>query len=376
LLSSGFLDDEKPLGHTLLFHMVDKAHPALAPQAFREALERLGASLSVTVGGEYSEICLSVTSERLKDALQLVTPVFSNYTLLPSELQLQVSLLQRHLAMALARPAHRVNYELRARKYGARFPGAAVPDISDYDRFSVSELEGMWRSIYPARLKAVCLTGNVPGNFSLEWLPILPEKDYIRPKLSLEDFHPTPHESVLSIQNLKQVSLRWWCILPLENDPEQRARLRVTTTLLGGFFGSRLMRLIREKEGLTYGIHAALSPHTGMQFLDIATEVDASRWQEAKKRVEVVLKEMAEQPPSDEELQEVKNYMAGRLISAYDGVFPQSERWLARQKSGWTADQEKGYMKAIENVTPHDVATTASRWLNPEAFYFLRSEPS
>lgn len=376
LLTSGFLDDEKPLGHTLLFHMVDKAHPALTPQAFQEALERLGASLSVAVGSEFSEISLSVTSEHLKEALNLVFPVFSNYALLPQELNLQVSLLQRHLAIALARPAQKVNYELRALKYGARFPGAAVPDPSDYERYSAGELEALWQRIYPARLRAICLVGDVPNNFSLDWLPALPDKSYERPILSLDNFPSKSHEAVISLQDLKQVSLRWWRTLPLENEPNERARLRLTVTLLGGFFGSRLMRLIREKEGLTYGIHAALSPHTGMQFLDIATEVDATRWQEARTHVETVLKEMAVKPPTEEELQEVKNYMAGRLIAAYDGIFPQSERWLARRKSGWTADQEKHYLKALENVTSYDVATTAARWLNPEAFSFLRSVPA
>lgn len=376
LLSSGFLDDEKPLGHALLFHFADKAHPVLTPQAFQEALERLGASLSVSVGSEYSEISLNVTSSRLKEALGLLTPVFSQFTVRPDELQLQVTLLDRHLAMALARPAQRVNYELRALKYGGRYPGAAVPNPSDYSRFSSTELENMWQSLYPARLKAVCLVGDVPADFSPDWLPSMPDEAFSRQALRMVDSEATPCEKVVSLPGLKQVSLRWWRMLPLEQDPKERARLRLTVTLLGGFFGSRLMRYIREKEGLSYGIYATLNVHTGMQFLDIATEVDAARWREARTAVEMILKEMALQPPSEEELQEVKNYMAGRLIAAYDGIFPQAERWLSRQKTGLTAGEELQYLRALEAVTAEDVSQIAVRWLAPEAFSFLRSEPA
>lgn len=376
LLSSGFLDDEKPLAHALLFHMVDKAHPTLSPQDFRQSLERLGASVGASVGSEFSEISLNVTSDRLQEALKLVTPVFSQFTVRDDELRLQATLLERHLALALARPAQRVNYEIRAMKYGARFPGAAVPDPVGYHLFSSSDLEALWKTVYPTRLKAVCLVGDVPDDFSTEWLPPLPEVAFVRPVLSLEACEPLSPEVVLPLPDIRQVSLRWLRPLPLMQDAAERARLKLSTTLLGGFFGSRLMRLIREKEGLTYGIHAALSQHTGVQFLEIATEVDACRWQEAVQIVTKTLCGMASEPPAPEELHEVKNYMAGRLIAAFDGAFPQAERWLSRQKTGWTTAEEGQYIRALEQVTAEDVTRTAALWMTPEAFTLLRSEPA
>jgi predicted Zn-dependent peptidase len=47
----------------------------------------------------------------------------------------------------------------------------------------------------------------------------------------------------------------------------------VLNTLLGGFFGSRLMKNIREEKGLTYGIHSSLVNHGFAYHWYISSEV-------------------------------------------------------------------------------------------------------
>ena len=47
----------------------------------------------------------------------------------------------------------------------------------------------------------------------------------------------------------------------------------ITNTILGGYFGSRLMANIREDKGYTYGIGSALSPYSSGGSFFISTEV-------------------------------------------------------------------------------------------------------
>ena len=51
--------------------------------------------------------------------------------------------------------------------------------------------------------------------------------------------------------------------------------LQILNTVLGGYFGSRLMNNIREDKGYTYGIGSGISSLQDAGYLFIATEVGA-----------------------------------------------------------------------------------------------------
>ena len=53
---------------------------------------------------------------------------------------------------------------------------------------------------------------------------------------------------------------------------QDHAGLLIANELLGGFFGSRLMKNIREEKGFTYGIHSSIVNLKNDNFLVIATD--------------------------------------------------------------------------------------------------------
>lgn len=50
--------------------------------------------------------------------------------------------------------------------------------------------------------------------------------------------------------------------------------LKVMNTMLGGYFGSRLMKNVREDKGYTYGIGSGIVTYPGKSLLVISTETD------------------------------------------------------------------------------------------------------
>jgi predicted Zn-dependent peptidase len=90
--------------------------------------------------------------------------------------------------------------------------------------------------------------------------------------------------------------------------------MRVLNTMLGGYFGSRLMTNLREDKGYTYGIGSAMVPlqHSGYFF--ITCEVGAEVTGEALKEIRKELDLLRSEEVKEEELSLVKNYMLGSFL--------------------------------------------------------------
>jgi predicted Zn-dependent peptidase len=88
-------------------------------------------------------------------------------------------------------------------------------------------------------------------------------------------FNPVQGERRLRIERAEsiQTALRLDKITINRQDPEY-ACVVLANHILGGFFGSRLMRNIREEKGLTYGIYSSINPFAHASIHFIAADVN------------------------------------------------------------------------------------------------------
>ena len=102
-------------------------------------------------------------------------------------------------------------------------------------------------------------------------------------------------------------------------------KLKVVNTILGGYFGSRLMTTIREEKGYTYGIGSGITSmqHAGSFF--ISSEVGADVTNDAITDIYNEIKILQERKVPDKELDLVRNYMLGSLLRSMDGPFALAE---------------------------------------------------
>jgi predicted Zn-dependent peptidase len=95
--------------------------------------------------------------------------------------------------------------------------------------------------------------------------------------------------------------------------------LQVLNTVLGGYFGSRLMSNIREEKGFTYGIYSFINPIMDTGYFCIATEVGEQYKKQTLKEIEFEINRLRNEPIPEKELAMVKNYMIGQLMNSVDG---------------------------------------------------------
>lgn len=140
--------------------------------------------------------------------------------------------------------------------------------------------------------------------------------------------------------------------------------VKVLTTVLGGYFGSRLMSNIREDKGYTYGIGAGIVAYENDGWFYISTEVGtdvtADALSEIYKEVALLRNELI---PEDE-LSLVKNYMLGTLLKSFDGPFERIERFKALHLYHLGDDYYDRYTAAIREVSSDELRELARKWLH------------
>jgi len=142
--------------------------------------------------------------------------------------------------------------------------------------------------------------------------------------------------------------------------------LAISNTVLGGYFGSRLMKNIREQKGYTYGIGSGISSFEKTAMLVIATEVGtevtASAIDEIYKEIQVLRNQLI----PEEELITVKNYLLGNFLKGIDGPFAQADKIKSKILRGLPANYYENYLEKIRQVNASQIRETVNQYMQPD----------
>jgi predicted Zn-dependent peptidase len=145
--------------------------------------------------------------------------------------------------------------------------------------------------------------------------------------------------------------------------------LKFLDSILGGYFGSRLMKNIREEKGYTYGISSSLSSLDLSGYKVISTEVGHKYRQ---KTIDEIYKEISilqNIPVSKEEMDVVRNYMSGEMVRMFDGPFALAESF----KSAWEFGLDNRYYyslyETIKTISPDEITELAKTYYNLDELY-------
>jgi predicted Zn-dependent peptidase len=158
----------------------------------------------------------------------------------------------------------------------------------------------------------------------------------------------------------------------LNRDSEDYPLLTLATTVLGGYFGSRLMGKIREEKGLTYGIFSTIQAKPKGAMFSIQSEVIAERTQEAIDEIFSEISRLSDEVMNQEELDLVRNYSMGGIMRSFDGPFQLIDRLKLTHAYGLDADSY--YQKIVDDLlraSTDDIARIVKEQLNPNQMYVL-----
>ncbi|MDP4272188.1 MAG: pitrilysin family protein [Bacteroidota bacterium] len=256
--------------------------------------------------------------------------------------------------------------------FGKEHPYALTAWPDDYDKVNLEDLKEFVQKHYKAERCRIIASGIIrPELYTLlnkhfgsnDWKSktLLPEPEFeIHP--SKQHFHLFPKEEAL------QSALRVGCHAVNKLHPDYQGLL-ILNTILGGYFGSRLMSNIREDKGYTYGIYSMIISLKKAGYFFITSEVGKDSCQAALDEIQFELKRLRTEPVPADELNTVRSYMLGEMLREFDGPFAQAASFRALLEYDLNYDFYRDFIHTIKNITAEQLMDLSNRYFKEENIY-------
>lgn len=155
------------------------------------------------------------------------------------------------------------------------------------------------------------------------------------------------------------------------DDPDFLAAYVLNEIFGGGGLESRLMRELREKRGLTYGVYSYLVPkdHAALFMGRVASANDR-----VAQSIEVLREQwarMAEEGITQAELDEAKTYLTGAYPLRFDGNGPIANILVGMQMDDLSPDYVVNRNEMVNALTLDEMNRVAKRLFRPEELHFV-----
>jgi predicted Zn-dependent peptidase len=322
-MNGGAFQEDRPMQATACSMSVFNGNKNMTYAQIAEAIDFYGAWRAMQVFDNTTAFSLSSLNENFDKTL----PIFIDSLRFPVFPNNEFELNKRQLAVNTATAREKVKYiankEIMRMYFGANHPLAADPTPDDINSLTQEHIRSFYSSYYKAQNCNLVLAGRITDkeiatvdNVISQWLPEGEPARLAEPK-------PSPSGEMLKIVH-KEGAVQAAVAIVLKLVPRRHPdffKLRILTTVLGGYFGSRLMSNIREDKGYTYGISASLSGRAFDGHLAISTECDTQHCWNVIAETKKEMKRLCEEPIPEQELKVVKRHMLSDLAKTLDTPF-------------------------------------------------------
>ncbi|MBC7890305.1 MAG: insulinase family protein [Ferruginibacter sp.] len=339
-----------------------------------EHFEYYGAYCNRTCHNETATVSLHTLSKHLNKLLPVMREMITDSIFPEGELEIFKQNSKQKLSVNLQKCDFVANRLIDAYLFGEQHPYGKYLVAADYDALTTDQLKAHFQQYYINGKAVIFIAGNLPAdlfdqaNRQFGDLPLSGIKKETTTGIVLPALQKK--HRVSNDPNGVQGAIRIARPFPGRHHPDFM-NVMVLNTVLGGFFGSRLMSNIREDKGYTYGIHSYVQNHLHDSAWMISTEAGKDVSEATVEEVYKEMKLLREELIEDDELLLVRNYMIGSILGDLDGPFHIIGRWKNIILNNLDEQYFYDSIKTIKTISAADLKALSEKYLQPEDFYEL-----
>jgi predicted Zn-dependent peptidase len=372
VFNAGKWFEESRLQASMTARLIKEGSKDYPSYKFNDMLDFYGASVKASAGPDTSYFQLFSLNKHLSQILPIVQDVVKGPLVEERDLEIVVQANREQLKVNLMKPDYLADKLFSETLYGNTHPYGYDLELEDYDNLNRDLLLSYHKSSYSASNCSIVISGNVDSKALKALEREFGGSDWFGDKARMHVHKELDSKEKLvrydAMEGSYQTAIRIGKKLFNKATPDYQ-EFSVVNTILGGYFGSRLMSNIREDKGFTYGIHSGLSSMRHGGHLVISTEVGVEVRQAAIDEIYAEMVRLQQEPVPSEELDLVRNYMLGRLQNSLDGPF----KVAAMYKGLFTYDLDIDYIytlvDVINTITPARIQELANRYLDPSTMH-------
>lgn len=373
VFEAGIYYQSQPLIASTTVNMLNEGTLHHSAEAIADLFDYYGAYVDFNCSLNKTEVSLLSLNKYATETLTMLAEIITESNIPEKELEIYLANKHQEHLVNLEKTSYLSKQKFSALIFGEDHPYANRIEESDYRQIAVPLIRDFYHRYYQNRPFRIFICGHVDQSL----LNTVSRLFGHIPMPSAEDtfieqpFHAAqPGRYHVSKANSVQSSLRIGKPGVRLTD-EDYAGYMLLNTILGGYFGSRLMSNIREEKGYTYGIQSFNVSLPQGSYWCITTEVNNEYTEATIEEIFKEIRKLRTEAVSAEELNLVKNYLYGDLLRELDGVFAQSDS--LKHKLNYNLDNSFyiGIIEKIRQCTPGKILELAGKYWNPEEMYIV-----
>ncbi len=332
-----------------------------------ETIDFYGGTLSTPVNLDTANLTLYSLKKHYEKLLVVLADILNEPIFPQAEIDSFIQNSKHQLSIDLSKNEVIAYRKITEFIFGKNHPYGYNSDAKTYEAINRDDIVQHFQKTYTRKNCSIFISGKVDtqtieitnkhlGN-------LLPAGEKMLP--SFEETNNVPGLVKIEKPNKVQTAIRIGRKLFTRKHPDYKG-LNILTTILGGYFGSRLMGNIREDKGYTYHIFASIDNMLHDGYLNIGTEVGNDFGNATMDEIFKELKKLREEPVEEEELKMVRNYLMGNILNALDGPFNVADVIKSLALEGLTREDFYENIQTIQNIRPSELQELANKYFDEE----------
>ena len=363
---------EKELIATTTNSLLNEGTEKFSSKEVSKTLEYYGAILHFEADADQGTASLLTLNKHLEKVLPVVEEVLKNPVFPDDEIKKNLRKRKQEFIIESNKTSSLAKKAFSIALFGKMHPYGESAEITDFEKVNRSDLVSFFKKNYTADHCNIIVSGKIREKTyallekhfgSADW-----KKDHMQefPQFSITQ----EKEKTVFVEKPGSVqsAIRIGKIMFTKKHRDFQG-MKILNTVLGGYFGSRLMKNIREEKGYTYGIGSVLYSMQHQGYFSIVSEVGKNYTQKAIDEIYKEIRKLREEPVPDNELAKVKSYLLGAILMEFDGPFAQSEKIKELIKYDLDYEYYEQYIQTIHKMHPQKLQELANQYLVQKDLY-------
>jgi len=335
-----------------------------------EMVDFYGGTLSIPVNLDTSNLVLYSLTKHFEKLLGLLSEILTEPIFPEAELEIFKKNNQQRLQVDLTKNDVVAYRTITEKIFGSDHPYGYNSQVETYDSLNRNELVKHFERNFHAGNAMIFISGKT----NAQTIPLL--NKFIGKKLEKQSVvtdqifskEILPQKLKIDFPDTIQTAVRIGRKL-FNRQHEDYKGFYVLNTLLGGYFGSRLMSNIREKKGFTYNIFSTIDPMMFDGYFYVGTEVGNEVAQQTVDSIYDEFEKLRNEPIQEAELKMVRNYLMGFFLTNLDGAFNVAELVKIMKVENLEGGFFSDMVQKVRTITAEELMELSQKYLKEESMW-------
>ncbi|MCE4217799.1 M16 family metallopeptidase [Aquirufa antheringensis] len=333
-------------------------------QEIHQAFDFFGAFWDIQASLDHGTFTVYGLTKHFHSLIPLVGEILQEATFPAEEVEKEIEIERQKTKLNWEKTSYAASQKFRAQVF-PNDPYGRFTVAEDFDKLDRAALVQQYSTTWASQKPVIFLSGKISEEQIAYLDQTLGQIKYTSSELSIPpvSFASNPVKIREEKEGSVQCSIRFGLPAISRTHPDY-FKFSLMNTVLGGYFGSRLQKNIREDKGFTYGISSSLAPYPRGGYWVVGTDVNGENVDatlaEIKKEITILQTELIPQ----DELEIVQNYLMGSFTGELTQAFDIAEKVRVIQLNGLAPDFYDQFQDQILEIQAQDIRDMAAKYLN------------